>query len=442
VVLPGLGGGVWQRQSAPLTLLRLDDTVPPTAPDTAPPGTLTNLPRKAPIVTNRVYGLTFLLLLALATLAQAQTFTSLYNFCSASGCSDGGLPYAGVIQESAGNRYGTTGYYGLSSSNGGVVFKLDTAGKETVLYSFCLNWPTCTDGSRPYATVVRDKAGNIYGTTVAGGSTNCQGGCGVVFKIDTDGKEKVLYHFSGGSDGCYPEQGLILKSGTLYGTANGCGPSGYGTIFKIASSGKGYSVLHGFAGLPSDGALPAFGHLTMDSSGNLYGVTDNGGSDNKGALYELSKSGKLTLLHSFVGGTDGCVPYGTVVRDIAGNLYGTTFGFDCNSQGTIWKVSKNGTETILHQFAGGTSDGCNPYAGVARDSKGNLYGVAYGCGANNWGAVYKLSAKGRLTLLHSLDASDGLHPYGEVLRTAKGTLFATTSGGGADNGGTVWSYEP
>jgi len=156
------------------------------------------------------------------------------------------------------------------------------------------------------------------------------------------------------------------------------------------------------------------------------------------------------VLHSFPGhGTsDGCEPYGSVVQDTAGNHYGTTLYCGLYGGGTIWKVSVKGKETILHNFAGGKSDGCRPYAGVTRDSKGNLYGVANACDANNYGALYKLSASGKLTLLHSFDNTDGAGPVGEVRRTAKGTLFGTTSygaGGGnycQDGCGTVWSYVP
>jgi uncharacterized repeat protein (TIGR03803 family) len=179
----------------------------------------------------------------------------------------------------------------------------------------------------------------------------------------------------------------------------------------------------------------------MDSSGNLYGVTSAGGASNNGVLYKLGKNGTFTVLHSFAGGTtDGCGPGGTVVRDTAGNLYGTS-GCGGNNYGTIWKVNKKGKETILHNFAGGTLDGCGPPAGVTRDAKGNLYGVTYGCGAHGFGALYELSASGKLTLLHSFDGSDGDGPVGEVLRTTQGTLFGTTQGGG--NGyGTVWSFVP
>jgi uncharacterized repeat protein (TIGR03803 family) len=131
-----------------------------------------------------------------------------------------------------------------------------------------------------------------------------------------------------------------------------------------------------------------------------------------------------------------------VVRDNAGNLYGTTNGCGSTGNGTIWKVSEKGKETILHNFAGGSSDGCYPYGGVARDTKGNLYGVTYACGANGYGALYKLSTSGRLTLLHSFDYSDGILPIGEVLRNGKGTLYGTTYMGGTYGYGTVWSYVP
>jgi len=378
------------------------------------------------------------LLLGLVTLPllQAQTFTTLYNF---SWGSDGGAPFAGAIQDAAGNLYGTTFAGGDLNCGGsgygcGVVYKLDTAGTETVLHSF-----SGSDGEYPYTPLARDKVGNIYGTTWGGGSS----GNGTVFKIDTAGHETVLHSFTGGSDGCNPLQGLLLgPSGTVFGTAYRCGSSGYGTIFKVDST-KHFTLLHSFAGGSSDGWYPAFGHLVRDKSGSLYGLTEYGGAHGGGALYKLSKAGTFTLLYSFKGGSGGCNPYGSVVQDDAGNFYGTTESCGSKSNyGTVWKVSKEGKEAVLHRFAGGTSDGCNPYGGVARDAQGNLYGVAYGCGAGkskNWGALYELSAKGRFTLLQGLG-----QPMGEVLWTTNGTLFGTTTEGGTYGlyGGTVWSYEP
>jgi uncharacterized repeat protein (TIGR03803 family) len=319
------------------------------------------------------------------------------------------------------------------------VFKLNTAGAETVQHTFT-GYPF--DGANSSAPVTRDRAGRIYGTTTQGGSScGWHGyGCGTVFRIDAAGKDTVLYSFTGGSDGCKPLQGLIRdKAGTVYGTTAGC-PSSDGTIFKVDTAGN-FVLLHSFAGESSDGANPFYGHLAMDKSGNLYGVTTQGGAYGYGVLYRLSKSGTLTLLHSFDYGTsDGCNPYGSVVRDKYGNFYGTTSGCGSTGYGTIWKVSATGKETILHNFAGGSADGGQPEAGVARDSKGNLYGVTLFGGANNLGTLYKLDASGRLTLLHSF--SDGAFPLGEVLRTANGTLVGTTQGGGTYGNGTVWSYVP
>jgi len=374
--------------------------------------------------------MTFLVVLGLAAVEQAQTFTTLYDF---SGGSDGGNPDAAVIQDPAGNLYGTTGSGGSSGPNG-VVFKLDTAGNETVLHTF-----SGLDGQNPDAPLVRDRAGNIYGTTYWGGSNEW----GTVFKIDTRGRERVLYGFTHGPNGCNPFQGLVAdEAGNFYGTTTGCGSANYGTIFKIDRVGK-FTLLHSFAGSPSDGAEPAYGHLTMDDSGNLYGLTSGGGAYSYGALYKLSKSGTLALLYSFKGGLkDGCGPQGSVVQGKAGNLYGTTGGCGSNKYGTIWKVSKTGKETILHNFAGGSGDGCYPVAGVTRDRKANLYSVTGECGANGYGALYKLSAKGKLTLLHSFDQSDGDYPAGEVLRTDEGALFGTVLQGGDYNAGTVWSYVP
>jgi len=177
----------------------------------------------------------------------------------------------------------------------------------------------------------------------------------------------------------------------------------------------------------------------MDKSGNLYGVTLWGGAYDEGVLYKLSKNGTFTLLHSFTGGaSDGCNPYGSVAQDETGNLYGTTSGCASNNYGNIWKVSQKGKETTLHSFAGGTSDGCGLQTGVTRDSKGNLYGDTAWCGAHNEGALYELSAKGKLTLLHSFgNGSDGRNPWGEVLRATNGTLFGVTY-----DGSTVRSYAP
>lgn len=375
--------------------------------------------------------LTVFRLLVFAALAQGQTFTVLYDF---TGGSDGGHPYAGVIQDSSGKLYGTA-EFGGSSPYYGVVFELNTAGKETVLHSFAGN----PDGEYPFTPLVRDNKGNLYGTTSEGGSSSY----GAVFRIDGAGHETVLHSFTGRNDGCYPMQGLVRDTaGNLYGTASFCGFFGYGTIFKIDRAGT-FTVLHAFTDGSPDGAGPYYGHLTMDRSGNLYGVTGGGGNSNYGVLYELSRKGTFTMLHGFAGRrADGCYPLGSVARDKAGNLYGTTNSCGSNDRGIIWEVSKAGKETILHHFAYLPSDGCDPGGGVTLDSEGNLYGVTLGCGANYGGALYQLSPDRTLTLLHSFDSPDGGGLDGEVWRTKKGEVFGTGYCCGPSDYGTVWSYVP
>ena len=204
----------------------------------------------------------------------------LYEFCALTDCADGDTPFAGPIRDAAGNLYGTTIFGGngiYCTVNGvtgcGVVFKLDTAGNETVLYTF----QGTTDGGSPYSGVIRDKAGNIYGTTTGGGNGNGPDGCGVVFKVDTNGVETVLHTFTGQStDGCHPYARLIQdKSGNIYGTTvYGGGSLDSGVIFKVDTNGN-ETVLHSFTSNP-DGAYPYSG-LIEDEHGNFYGTTSEGG---------------------------------------------------------------------------------------------------------------------------------------------------------------------
>lgn len=385
---------------------------------------------------DKLRALTFMVVLMLTAFAPAQTFTDLYSF---TGGSDGGDPVAALVQDTSGNLYGTTVYGG--PANYGVVFEVTTSGTETVLHSFTGG---STDGADSYAPLLLDSAGNLYGTTGYGGASDL----GVVFKIDSAGKETILHSFAGApTDGAAPFQGLVMdEKGNLYGTTETGGTSGEGTVFKLSPKGK-ETVLHSFAGGASDGAGPSYGSLLMDKAGNLYGVTEYGGPSDKGVLYKLTAKGKLTVLHSFAGGSsDGCWPFGTVAMDEAGNLYGTTSqcgssGYD--SYGTVWKVSKKGKETILYNWGGGTSGGCYPYAGVVLDSKGNLYGNTNVCGAYDDGIVWDSSQQGRLThLLQSFDYSNGAGPLGELLRTANGELFGTAESGGSHGYGVVWSYVP
>jgi uncharacterized repeat protein (TIGR03803 family) len=370
--------------------------------------------------------------LALTAPAAAQAYNTIFSFPGGSG---GDYPVAGVIQDSAGNFYGIAANGG--DDNVGVAYEVSATGAETVLHSFSGG----SDGEYPYSPLLRDKKGDLYGATNSGGAH----GDGVVYEINAAGKESILYSFAGGtSDGCNPYQGLIMdKQNNLYGTAYGCGAAGFGAIFRLTPSGK-ETLLHSFGGGAKDGADPSFyGRLLMDKKGDLYGVTQEGGAANDGALFRLDAKGKLKVLHGFAGGAaDGCYSSGSVAADKAGNFYGTTYGCGAHDYGTVWQVSRKGAETLLHAFAGGTSDGCSTVAGVVLDSKNNIYGNTSLCGAYGEGTAWELSG-GAITLLHSFaGGADGSVAYGELLRTAKGELYGTTLEGGSADYGTIWSYLP
>ena len=355
--------------------------------------------------------------------------TVLYTF---TGGADGGSPFAGLIRDPAGNLYGTTGSYGASCC--GTVFKLGTNGKETVLYSFTDG----TDGGIPANTLARDSVGNLYGTT---GSTITSDG--TVFKLDRTGKETVLYTFTSGDGGTYPWSNVIPDSaGNLYGTAHTGGVSGYGTVFKLSVAGE-YTVLYGFTG-GVDGVYPQ-GNLVRDSAGNLYGSALGGGSFGDGTVFMVDSTGKETVLYSFTGSVDGAIPYGGVIRDAAGNIYGTTYRGGAANAGVAYKLDTTGKETVLHSFTGG-ADGANPWAGVIRDAAGNFYGTTLYGGTSNWGTVFKVDTSGNETVLHSFTGgADGAFPLASLVQDSAGNLYGTTGYGGIYSGfsgyGTVFEIQ-
>jgi uncharacterized repeat protein (TIGR03803 family) len=239
--------------------------------------------------------------------------------------------------DAGGSLYGTTHAYGAYGQ--GSVFKLtltNGAWAESLLYSFTGG----SDGAAPEAGVVFDVAGNLYGTTVEGGSYNF----GTVYELTPSGSawtEHTLYSFRGGSDGAYPQGGLIFdSSGNIYGTSSGTSENP-GTVFRLTPPGNGwtYSLLHSFVG--SDGADPQAA-LLMDASKNLYGTTTEGGSVGVGVVFELSPSGggwTYSLLHDFSGNGDGGFPYGDLVIDESGSLYGTTSEGGSHGKGVIFDIT-------------------------------------------------------------------------------------------------------
>jgi uncharacterized repeat protein (TIGR03803 family) len=403
-------------------------------------------------------------LLVTSTHAAAQQETVLHSF-DANGNGDGYNPYAGLIFDGSGNLYGTTRYGGADGY--GTVFELTPTQRggswtETVLHNFTLNGK---DGVRPYADLVFDASGNLYGTTVEGGT---HGNYGTVFELTpTAGggwTEKILHAFNDNSkDGYNPYAGLVFDaSGNLYGTTRYGGAHHGGTVFKLTPKAGGdwtEAVLHNFNLNGKDGVRP-FAALAFDaSSGNLYGTTYEGGAHSGGTVFALmpQAGGSWTekVLHSFNNnGEDGLSPYAGLILDASGNLYGTTVGGGVGGQGTAFELKPKAggrwTETVLYKFNKlGNGDGMEPYAGLVFDGSGNLYGTTETGGAyDSYGTVFELTPTtgGIWTekILHSFDdnRTDGLYPYAGLIFDTSGNLYGTTVEGGAYGLGTVFEITP
>jgi uncharacterized repeat protein (TIGR03803 family) len=382
------------------------------------------------------------------TPTEAQTLTTLYTFL---GSSDGGEPAAGLVMNAHGDLYGTTSQGGKQGS--GTVFEVTPQGTESVLYSFCLK-SGCSDGSLPlYGSLVMDSQGNLYGTTIEGGSYKR----GTVFKVTPSGAEIVLHSFPfigltselhpRPKDGESPYGGLVLDAqGNLYGATSNGGAYDQGMIFKVAQTGE-ETVLYAFAG-GSDGAAP-WGSLVFDGKGNLYGTTTAGGEYGQGTVFELTSTGKETVLHSFAGPPDGALPIGNLIFDAQGNLYGTTeigSPYECTGYGcgTVFKLAPNGTETILHNFTGG-ADGAFPSGGLIVDADGNYYGTAGRGGGYDHGTVFEITSAGTLTVLYTFTGgTDGGNPYATLIFDSQNNLYGTTGFYGSPryHAGTVFKLSP
>jgi uncharacterized repeat protein (TIGR03803 family) len=369
--------------------------------------------------------------------ARAQTFTLLHTF---SGAPDGSAPLAGLVQDAAGNLYGTTQQGGITAgvctntglgfTGCGTVFKIDTTGNETVLYRFTGG----ADGAFPSAGLVRDGAGNLYGTTQYGGTVTaaCVNGCGTVFQLDTADKLTPLHDV--GSTG-----GLVMDAkGILYGsTTEG--------IFSLDPATKIFTVLDPTA---ASGAT-----LALDAAGNLYGTTGFPGSACTacGTVFKLDTAKTYKTLYSFTGaGNDGYNPLGGVVLDGAGNLYGTTSGggaLNCGGGekpavgcGTVFKVSEAGGEV-----AGFSLNGPDyPAAGLVLDAAGHLYGTSkYERNNGTPGTVFEMGVDGIENLVHEFTGlPDGQWPVSDLVLDPSGNLYGTTSAAGPLGLGTVFKINP
>jgi uncharacterized repeat protein (TIGR03803 family) len=341
------------------------------------------------LVTDAIYGTSFLggdpacACGAVFKLSSNGSFKTLHAFVG----TDGANPAAGLIADKQGNLYGTTSQGGPINSGAGTVFKLTAPATlggtwtETVLHSF-----GGADGAHPVAGVVQDSAGNLYGTTNEGGAFNN----GTVFKLDVAGNQTVLYSFNGSPDGVYPYGAVTLDgAGNLYGTTTRGGAFNSGTVFKIDATGK-ETVLYSFSG-GSDGSHPSSA-LALDAAGNLYGTANEGGATgDQGTIFELSAAGSFSVLHSLTGGVGGANPAAGMILSSTGSLYGTTSeGGDYDDDGTVFELNPaTGTFTVLHIFTSGNG-GTYPYTNVVLDSTGNLYGGTEGGGTARRGLVYKI----------------------------------------------------
>jgi uncharacterized repeat protein (TIGR03803 family) len=247
------------------------------------------------------------------------------------------------------------------------------------------------------------------------------------------------------SDGANPEASLVLDgAGNLYGTTYAGGASSHGTVFTVKTNGSGFTVLHSFAWNSADGGNPR-ASLVLDGSGNLYGTTYEGGASNLGTVFRIKTDGTgFTVLHSFLGGTtDGRAPEAGLVLDGSGNLYGTTYRAGASGYGTVFRIKTDGTGfTVLHNFSWNSADGMDPRVPLVLDTSGSLYGTTYRAGASGYGTVFRIKTDGTgFTVLHGFAgwATDGAYPYGSLILDGSGNLYGTSAYGGARNLGIVFS---
>jgi len=371
-----------------------------------------------------------------------------YNFA---GGVDGEYLDTELVRDSAGNLYGTSVQGGTYGS--GTVFQVTPAGVHTVLYSFTGG----ADGGEPYKGVTLDSQGNLYGTAVTGGAGSCEGGCGVVFKLTNSGgvwTQTVIHAFKG-ADGSGPGSPVAVdKFGNVYGTTPTGGSYGMGTLYLLQPSGANWKfrIIHTFTG-GSDGGGGSAGRLLIDPAGNLYGVCTVGGDNTFGTVYEVSRvNGQIqfTTLYAFKDSPDGALPYGALVFDKSGNLYGTTYYAGANDLGTVYTLTPNNgiwSESVLYSFLGG-ADGGSPISSLVADGHGNFYGTTSADGASGgYGTIFKMthSASGTWTesVVYRFPGAPGLgNAYNGIITDGAGHFYGTTVRGGSGDDGAIYEFTP
>jgi len=387
-----------------------------------------------------------LLLAATTSTAPAQTFATVYSFCS--NCVSGGNPYSTTLVQGAnGSLYGTTWVGGVYGA--GTIFEVTTTGTLTTLFNFSCVTGGCKDGIDSYGGLLLATDGNFYGVTDEGGEF----GAGTVFQMTADGKLTTLHNFKG-SDGAYPRSGVIQATdGNLYGTTFGGGAYSSGTVFVITTDGV-FKTLYNFCtGSCFDGAGP--NGMIQAADGNFYGTTYGGGGfgtdspcyplTGGGTFFQLSPLGTLTTLATFCQ-PNGFFPSSAPVQAADGNFYGTTFfggsyvGADENGLGTVYQMTPTGSITTLYSFCLLLEclDGLEPDS-LILGTDGNFYGITGGGGANGEGTIFEITASGQFTVLNAL--SDKVGGVEALLQGTNGAFYGTTYFGGKYGVGSVFSLD-
>lgn len=361
-------------------------------------------------------------------------FSLLHSFTG--GTIDGAQPFASLLEASNGALYGTTIFGG--ASNQGIVFTLNRDGSNyRILQSFT---GENLDGANPYGTLLEDSDGVLYGTTLAGGNDQF----GTIYKLNRDGSGYTLLHSFGGelNGGAEPYGALVWGNDeALYGTTASGGNANQGTVYKLSRNGDGYSTLFSFDGAAAGGG-PRSGLIKVPD-GIFYGVTDAGGTANRGTVFELSEDGSNhRVLHNFIGGGETVNPYAGLLQGSDGTFYATSWAGGSVDGGTVYKIESDGSGFgVLHSFASEEGDGANPHAGLIEGSDGAIYGTTVQGGTSQNGTVFKLNKNGsdyRVLRRFTGSPGDGIQPYGGLLETADGTLYGTTAFGGSAGRGTIF----
>jgi uncharacterized repeat protein (TIGR03803 family) len=390
-----------------------------------------------------VLSLTLLVLFFAVVAATAQTYTDLYTYPNTDN-NTSGITYPSVLSQGQdGNLYSTIETNGTTY---GSVYKMTTSGTPpTLLYSFCAEKAPCAlTGGYPEGGVTLGFDGNLWGTTAGGGAH----GAGTVFKLTPAGALTSVYSFANAKDDSAPIYTVIQgQDGNMYGVSEEQYAGQAGSFFKLTTKGK--ITPYPFNPNLTQGATP---NLPVEGTdGNFYGTTQLGGDlscglHGCGAIYKVTSGGKITVLHGFTGYVsatkfDGSVPYGILVQDNGGNLYGTTYYGGSNNAGTVFKITPSGTYTLLHSFVdvAPNYDGQLPTAGLTLGTDGNLYGTTERGGTQNGGAIYRITPSGTETLLYSfcvITCYDGFVPTTPLVLHTDGKFYGNTSGN--SNGGSVF----